>query len=88
MMLWPCLSRCTCVLTSSAVPSTNMFLNTRDGRSSGGIGTPLRVKDSLRLDDDDSTSEANRVSGTSFSMAYWSSEMVFLKLSGAGAARR
>ena len=67
-----------------------MLLKTRDGRSSGGIGTPLRVNDSPRLDEDDSASEANRVSGTSFSMANWSSEIVFLKLSarGCGAAVR
>ena len=73
-----------------AVPSTNMERNTREGRSSAGIGTPLRVNESPRLDEDASVSEPKRVSGTSFSMAYWSSEIEFLKLSarGCGAAVR
>src|SRR5688572_17679952 len=68
----------------------NSRLNTTEGRSSAGIITPLRVKERLRLEEEANCKEAKRVSGTSCSMANWSSEMLFLKLSdrGWGAAVR
>ena len=70
MVLCPCLSRRTCASFSLGVPSTNILLKTRDGRSSAGIGTPLRVNESPRLDEEASTNDPNGVSGTSCSMAY------------------